>query len=537
MPVCDGGFMDRVHQAYIKSGMHAHAFFPLGAGDFPTRAQRVKDAAKKRISSSLIAVIKGQNAGSPRREDALRALETGNTALVVTGQQVGLFLGPLYTIAKAASAVVWARQLERETGVRCVPLFWLQSEDHDFAEIAHVSVPRGGGLSPVALTMNDALGGARVCVGQHVLHDLPWKALEEALGDAPHAKDTLALLRAHYKDGASPVQAFAGVLLALFEAHGLLVFDPRNATTSMLAAPVLERAIKESARIADTLQTRSLAIEQAGYQVQIPPRERTMLPFVHTPDALGPRQRPGLEAVERTLETLRRDPMCLSTSALLRPIVQDTLLPTALYLGGPAEIDYFAQASALYPIFDLPPPLVALRGRIQVITPRVAATLEKLGISADDVDAGEEALAMRLLRRGGAQPPGTPGAPGLEGDEGYAKAFADGPSETWLRELEAHFASWRAPDALQRHAEKTRRSIAHRLRKLERRHARFVLEQETVLKERIRMLTRWLRPGGAPQERVHGFMAFAARSGGAELVDKIVSALDPAVTAPVSVRL
>ena len=168
---------------------------------------RTRAAAERRTPAPLVAQLRAQQAAlapSPARAANLAALAEGGTAVVVTGQQVGLFLGPLYGFYKAASAVATARALAVEAGVRCVPLFWLQTEDHDFAEIASATVAGPGG-KPVTLSLpTEPAAEARVSIAHRRLpaEVAPLlEALGDLLGPGPAAQETLALLRAHYVAG------------------------------------------------------------------------------------------------------------------------------------------------------------------------------------------------------------------------------------------------------------------------------------------------------------------------------------------------
>lgn len=501
------------HQHYVGSGMQANEFLPLGAGDAGTRLERVRHAARKTIAAPLLQWMSELNSGNPKRDEHLAWLREGNTALAITGQQIGLGLGPLYTLAKAASAIAWAKHLTTETGVRCVPLFWLQTEDHDFAEIASCTIanctnPELAIGAPISLTLADELPGARVAVAQRcVPRDFSWRPLVDALAGAPFGAATIDLIQRHYKPGASLTRAFYGVLHELFAEHGLLVLDPRHETVATLAVPIIERALRQAPTIEKVLATRGAELDAAGFKAQIQTRENTSLPFLHRPDATGDRHRVPVAEAEAACEQLK-DPLRFSTSALLRPIVQDTLLPAALYIGGPAEIDYFAQASALYPLFDLPPPLVSIRGRIRLLPAHVVSKLGKLGLNASDLDLDETALQRKLFA-----------------------GHTDLPTPAWLEEVEARLAtlSSAAKDRaeLLKSIEKTRRSLRHNLERLERRYQRETMLHESTTHQRLTYVRHWLRPKGGPQERTHAFMSYAALVGADTLIAKIVASMDP----------
>lgn len=507
-----------LHQAYLESAMAKHAFLPRGAGSVVDRKASVQDASARRIDPSLLDEIATQQAKLPlaeARQDHLRALREPGTVVVATGQQVGLFLGPLYTLYKAASAIAWAKLLERELGVRAVPLFWLQTEDHDFAEIASITSPCAGDAPSMRMTLagdtetRTAIADRVIGDDVHTLH----ATLELALTGEPNAGQVRALLARHYVAGARVADAFAGVLAEIFPE--LVIFNPRNPVAAKLARPVIDRSFARAAHLDQALIDRGRELEAAGFTQQIQVRPGSSLAFLHDGDAHGPRQR-LLRRGEHfrwptggaawTLDELAAiaDPMRFSTSALLRPIVQDTLLPVALYVGGPAEVDYFGQVNALYPLFDRPPPLIAMRSRFRLTTPRLRAVLDACALTPADLDRSDDELAAKLTKS-------------------VAVPVGD-----WQRSLDAEIAAIAQADpSLARVAAKAQARIERAHGNLRRRYDRALLERDQVLQKRVAKLRRWLRPDGAPQERVHGFMAFAARAGVAELAAALREHADP----------
>ncbi|HEX4381897.1 MAG TPA: bacillithiol biosynthesis BshC, partial [Myxococcales bacterium] len=260
----------------------------------------------------------------------LAALSERGTVCVVTGQQAGLFLGPLYTFYKALSCIAFARAVERETGARCVPIFWLQSEDHDYAEIASVLAAPG---LPLALPVDDAS-----CSVAH--RRLPEEVsglvarLEDALAPLPFADEVLPLVRESYVPGRGPVEAFAGLLGRIFEPEGLLLLDPRCPGIARLSAPLYETAVRRSEEIDKLLLRRGEELAAAGLAEQVQVRCGSPLTFFHGDSPEGPRQRVGIVRRNELLAAARENPLRLSSSALLRPLVQDSLLPSVAYVGG-----------------------------------------------------------------------------------------------------------------------------------------------------------------------------------------------------------
>jgi uncharacterized protein YllA (UPF0747 family) len=468
---------------YLESGLQESPFFPAGLGAAPTRIERTRAAAARPVDAALIAALRAHNEGAARRAH-LDALARG-AATVVTGQQVGLFLGPLYTFYKAATAVAVARALAAESGVPCVPVFWLATEDHDFAEIARCTVAG----RRLALPVDDArVSVAHRRLGPEVTALVD--ALGEAIADQPHAAEVRTLFAEHYVPGAPPARAFAAVLARLFDE--LVLIDPRDPAVARLAAPVVRRAIADADELERLLAARGEALRAAGFDEQVRPRPGFTLAFVHPDGAEGPRHR--LPQGARPPE----DPLQLSTSALLRPLVQDALLPTAAYVGGPAEIGYLAQVAPLYPRFDLRPPLVVPRARFRLIPPAARRLLETLGLTPADAERAD--LVARVA-------PPSPGAP----------------DTSWLAELEARLAGCGAEP---RDVARARRSFTHALERLARRQQHAAALHADTAAGRARRLQAWLFPDGQPQERVESLAWFAAHAGPATLTARVGAAIN-----------
>jgi uncharacterized protein YllA (UPF0747 family) len=377
--------------AFLSGDPRASAFLPDHFRHEARRAESVRRALGRKLDAQAARALEAQARrvpGSAARLERLARLADGTAVAVVTGQQVGLFLGPAYSLYKAASAVVVARALSEQTGVQCVPVFWLQSEDHDFVEIDHVTVHgRDGELTrlQVASPHVPRASVSSITLGTEV--DGALAGLRAALETLPHADEVVALFARHYRAAATWVGAFAGVMAELFDE--LVLVDPRDEVIARAVRPVHERAFEEREEINRLLLEREAALEAAGFDVQVRVRD-VPLSFVHPEGRDGPRHR-GEKIVSD-------DPLCLSSSALLRPIIQDTLLPTAAIIGGPGELNYFAQLSPLYGHFGLPMPMVMPRARFRVVEPRARAVLSELGLSAAEVEVPREVLLRRVVQ-------------------------------------------------------------------------------------------------------------------------------------------
>ena len=371
--------------------------------------------------------------------------------------------------------------------------------------------------------------------------------LGELLGAGPAAKETVALLRAHYTAGRPIALAFAGVLAELFADEGLLVLDPREARVAELAAPIYREALDACATIGQRLEDRCSALADAGFEQQIPLRPDCALVFGHLGAANGPRYRlerqtgaprssdpsdswqlaggDGAFSNQEITDALAHDPLRFSTSAMLRPIVQDTLLPTAAYVGGPAEVSYFAQAGALYEHFRLAMPLIVPRGRFRCLDPHTRRRLAELGLGADDVARPQAELLARL--------PNT-SAQGIPSAADLTARVASEISPA-LDQIAAAATALDPEDRnLARAAERTRAHVARALTRLTGRYARKLAEREGVALGRLARVQNALAPGGVPQERAYAWPSLAGRLGPAALkalVFERLAAVGPFTTA------
>jgi bacillithiol biosynthesis cysteine-adding enzyme BshC len=474
------------------------------------------------LAAALADALQAQNAryGESAARDRHLAALRGGAAAVVTGQQMGLFLGPLFTLYKAATAVRLARTLASEQGTPVVPVFWLQTEDHDLPEIAHCDVAPSRG---VALRLELPAPGEHVSVAHRVLPAEVSACLEALRGDLdhlPHARPHLGRLARHYRPGAGWAEAFAGVLAELFAPEGLVLLDPRDPRLAPLAAPIHRRALIEARPIAE-----ALGAGRSGMAVHV--REGAPLFFFHPAGPEGPRYRlvpahggwaevggTGIHTEAELLDALDRRPLCFSTSALLRPILEDTWLPTAAYVGGPAEVAYFAQLPPLYEAFGLTMPRVVPRAQFRLLEDSTRRTLARRGIAAAEVDRPEEELLALVRSRAGDGPAGREIAARLV--DRFQQALAE-------------VAPLLAPagDGIEEAMEKTRGTVARAVGKLGEKVDRAFGHRDAARVEDVRRLQAWLRPGGLPQERVFGMSTFAARHGERALVERVVEEAEP----------
>jgi bacillithiol biosynthesis cysteine-adding enzyme BshC len=525
-----GGIAD----AY-RSG-RARAFFGGHYAEAADRSDAVARAVRP-LAPAVADALEAQNARlapSAARDAHLRLLRDG-AAAVVTGQQMGLFLGPLFTLYKAASAVAVARALAAETGRPVVPVFWLQTEDHDLPEIAvcHVPCPSG---EPLALRVPASRDDRRSVAHRTLPEDVRTclAALAAALRSLPAAEPHLARLARHYRPGARWGDAFGGLLAELFADEGLVLVDPRDPALGRAAAPIHRRAIVEADAIAAALLERARALEAAGFATAVHVRAGAPLSFFHPDGPAGPRYRlvPGrggfaevgggrVHEPPAILTALDAEPLCASASALLRPIVQDVLLPTAAYVGGPAEVAYFAQLAPLYAAWELPTPLVVARSSLRILEEKTVRLLARLRLQPDDVARPEDDLLAACVTA----------APGVDEEVRALRQSFDAALDALRPSLEG--AGPGMPAAIA----KTRATVRIALTRLAERGARARAHRDQRLVGDVRRLQSWLCPGGVPQERFYGLSYFAARYGERSFVERVLAAVSPFDPTPRDLRL
>ena len=466
----------------------------------------------------VAATLKRQNEAwdaSAKTLENIRRLRAG-AATAVTGQQVGLFGGPLYSIFKALTAVKLS-ETATQSGVDCVPVFWLATEDHDLQEVSRVVLPGPeGSLQTVATTAqampNAPVGDIRF--GDEIRSAVD--AVAALLGES----DALSSLRAYYRPGETFGGAFARLFAQIFAEWGVILLDASDPELHRIAEPIYRAALERSGELEDALVARGAELEHAGYHQQVKITPSSTLVFSLHNGARMPVHRRGNDFVidqetisaAQLLKRLASAPQDFSGNVLLRPVVQDYLLPTLAYVGGPAEVAYFAQAAVVYR---------TLLGRVTPVIPRFSATfiepkpqavLGKYGLAFTDLFGPEpvrEKLAAHAM------------------SEGLQLAFQNAEAST-KRTLAAIRESLERLDrTLVDAANNAETKMLHQLESLRGRAARAELLQSEILDRKAALLGNMLYPNKALQEREIAGVYFLARYG-ADLLRAAYGAIHPA---------
>jgi bacillithiol synthase len=488
---------DRVDDLYSHKPNDAESLLAATKFDFPDDRR-----------AALVRALTPLNPGNP----SLDALAQPGTVAVVTGQQVGLFSGPAFTVYKALTAIKAARELTAR-GATAVPVFWLATEDHDFAEVDHVWV-FGPDYQPKKIRIGGSPDDASRPVGGIALRDIPIPELRDALAGLPFADDAVALVERAYRPGETMGSAFARLIRELFGSWGLLVIDPMEHSLREMAAPLMKQAVERMPDLVDALMVRSKELVERGYHAQVLVDKNTSLAFLLQGDERIPMRRSNGEFIARHEKFSARELAAraedLSANALLRPVVQDYLLPTAAYVGGPAELAYLAQSQVLYQRLMERQPAAFPRACFTLLDERSHRRMVRYCLNPTDMFAGEQAvhaaIAGRLVPEG-------------------LRQRLDQTKTAFSNALDALSGDLRKFDVtLDAGLETSRRKIEYQVGKIARKAATQIMVRDEQAVRDARSLNGLVFPEKHLQERLYSIIPLLAKFGPG-LVDEIYSAV------------
>ena len=494
-------FADFLYDFDKVSRFYAH---PPQTGAIADAARAVRLEPSRR--RALVDALAAQNGdGGAEVNEHLDLLSRPETVVVVTGQQVGLYGGPVFSLYKALTAAKLAVQLTAQ-GVPAVPVFWLATEDHDLEEVDHGWVFDADG-SPRKLEVKAAAHAQQPVGGLRITEDSN-RALAEALGVLPYAGDALALARSSYGDTCSFQSGFQALMRQLTGPWGLLFLDPMRSVIRELAAPTVREAIERMPELSAALIERGNDLAHAGYHAQVHFTNETSLVFLMDQDRRIALSRfdgvyAGAGGVRLTsdelIARLDSDPESISPNALLRPVVQDLILPTAVYVGGPAELAYLAQSQVIYQRILGRAPVVLPRASFTVLDARAGKLLGRYGLTVKDCLTKTHDLKQQISAR--LIPP----------DLNQSFETAQASLAQTLDGLGAAIGSF--DQSLGAAFEKSRRKMFHQFEKSRRKTARESLLRDGRAERDAEYLSNLIFPREAQQERVYSPLAFTAKYG------------------------
>ncbi len=514
---------------YLKDPGKLSAFFPAAAStlnELTTHAPEVL-AGYTADRSSVCSMLERQNLAFGSESavfENIKKLKSANCVAVLTGQQAGLFSGPLYTIYKALSAVKAANVLS-ELGTPAVPIFWIASDDHDFDEVAKaLTIVKNGGIYESAYT------APKKDIGKPVgkipfdgrIEDLIGRLLDEM----PRTEFTVELrsiLGESYQTGETFSSAFAKMLAKLFSGYGLIIFDPMDTEAKQLVVPILGEAIKRSSSTVEAVRERSRKLESAGYHSQVLIEENYFPLFWF--DETGIRRSLKKKTngtyqvtdtkhaftIDKLLNMIDERPEQFSPGVMLRPVVQDFLFPTICYIGGGAEISYFAQNSEVYRILERRPSAIFPRNSFTIVDPKHSRSLKRYGLTFEKLFAGNEVLVPFIVDKI------------IDPETNLIFADAEERINKELDKLEVPLSH--IDPTLAESLTKRKQKIIYHIGVLRKKARRASLERDEIIHRQITSLFNSLLPNNGLQERALGILSFL-NFYGPELIDWLYDSVD-----------
>ena len=395
----------KLFASYTENFAAVKQFYGHAPDEAEVRAVAKEALLEADTRAAVLDVLREQNrwlGSDAETEKSIDRLAKGAVA-IVTGQQVGLFSGPAYSFYKALDAIRWAKKLTR-AGVDAVPIFWLATEDHDLAEANEVFFGERYGVARLEAPLDKqnegravgriALGSAIDAVVEHAIHLL----------EGPGKREIAEALKVSYARGETFGSAFGKLFARVFKGRGLILLDPLHKRLHELARPIYRKAMEDAEAIGNDLVTRGKKLTRDGFHAQVKVTQQSTLLFL---DVDGKREavrrrNGGFVAgnlrlsADELLRKIDEEPGALSAGVLLRPVLQDAILPTAAYVGGPAEVAYMAQAEVVYRRVIGRMPAILPRASFTLLEPAVARALKKYGLTIRDVLGGRQGLRRKM---------------------------------------------------------------------------------------------------------------------------------------------
>lgn len=481
---------------------------------------RVSAASRDRqaVSAALVAQLRRRGA----HENALAgatALASPSSVAILTGQQAGIFGGPLYTVFKAITAIQLARRVRATTGVEAVPVFWAEVEDHDWQEIRSARI-LDKDSNIVDVTASDVPNAGVRSVGSLEFDATITAAVDrlaEQIAQTEFSQELVAALRRHYRPGARVGTAFAGWLDDLLSRHGLVVFESDDESLKPIVAGVFAQEI-ETRATSKLAREAGEAMQRLGHAAQVQPADDAVaLFYMDAAGRRGVRARgsdlaigdQGRSVADLSAEA-KAHPERFSPNVLLRPVVQDRLFPTACYVGGPAELAYQAQLGGVYREFGVEAPLLYSRASATLLDGAAMRFLERSGLSLESLHGQDESVLNQWLA--------------TQLPDGLERAIEDA-DQIVRQRVEALKESVASIDAtLAGAVDTTRDKMRETLKTLHGKIIQAAKRKDDTLRRQFVRTRALAFPDGVPQERALS-VAFFANRYGLGFADQLLEAL------------
>jgi bacillithiol biosynthesis cysteine-adding enzyme BshC len=495
---------------------------PFFAGD-PTQPAAWADAirrtqAHQRHRSDIAGVLDAQQVrrGAPTAAiEAARKLADTKTVAIVTGQQAGLFGGPLFTLLKALTALKLASRVAREHGVPAVAIFWIDAEDHDWDEVRACSVfdstLAARSIALPGRAPGDHLPVATVQLDRSINTVLD--ELEQILPPTDFRPALMADLRSAYAEGRGMADAFARWMERVLGDRGLVVYDASDPAAKPIASPVFVSELSEPGETAKLAAAAGANLVSRGYHSQVHAHDDGTALFYLDGGRRAIRQQAGQFVVgdksfaPATLVKEASDrPTAFSPNVLLRPIVQDTLFPTICYVAGPNELAYLGQLRGVYDRFGIPMPLMYPRASATLLDSAAMRFLARYAFPLEALQPQDESALNQLLE---SQIP-----PELEASFAEATRAIESSLQNLIEAIPA------LDPTLEGAAKSTLGRMQHDLQSLRNKVIQAAKRRDETLRRQYIRTRALAFPDGHAQERTIGFVSFLNQYGPA-LVDRL----------------
>jgi bacillithiol synthase len=477
---------------------------------------RTQQFARQRDAVADLIAAQQQRRGAPAESMAAAArLRDARTVAIVTGQQAGVFGGPLFTLLKAITAIRLAERVRDTHRVPAVPIFWIDAEDHDWDEVKACGL-LDADLDLVTVALSDPDGANERAVARLRLDESAHRAVAELEATLPATEFTpevIEQIHRAYKPGVGMADAFGTWVESILGPKGLVVFDSSDAGAKPIVASVFAQEVEHAGRTSALATQAGSALAARGYHAQVTPHERQPALFHLDGGREAVRAQDGQFAIgdemyshAALLECVRRAPQEFSPNVLLRPLVQDTLFPTVCYVAGPSELAYLGQLRDVYAAFGIPMPLIQQRATATLVDSNTMRFLTRHEFPLDTLRAQDEAALNQLLE---AQLP----ASVEESLEEAVRVIAE--------RMEALAKAVPQIDATLEGA--TRSTLGRMQDDLKKLHGKIIQaakRKDETLRRQFKHAQAQAFPGGHPQERTVGFVYFLNKYGPA-LVDRL----------------
>ena len=452
----------------------------------------------------------------------IEKLHKEGTFVVIAGQQVGLFSGPLYTIHKILSVIKLANELSDKLKQNVVPVFWMATDDHDYQEINHIYLPdQSGKIEKIVLT-NEGNNPKLPISSISISHEI--KALTEQLKtllpDSEFSSQIFDILANSYQTGASFAVAFGSLIQSVFKKYGLILIDPSDPRFKKISIPLFAQEIKQRSPVSEAILLQTKLIEKEGFSAQIKLHENILNLFYHDP---------GRETIffneneffikngdqkyseAQLLQLLEEHPEKFSPNAVMRPLYQDTLFPTLAFVLGPSELAYFAQLKLAYEKMGVSVPIAFPRTSITLIEPRVQRLLNKNHLTIQEIFKNKDQILNDLIKK--------------EIPESLFESIEFGMKrvEQIWQEIQNEITGFDAN--MVKPAEIAASKSVGQFDFLHKKIMQSTRKKNVVIKSQIEKLLNLLFPLGKPQERVFNFLPYYVRFG-EKFIEQLYSQID-----------